>query len=243
MTQGEPHPAEPSESRAIQRSFSVAVPVDRAWRAMTDPDEISRWFFPFNPLASGEGEFDMFGEAASIDVLEVDPLRRLRYAEKGGPVRTVAGRAEVTVTFEDQGSGTRISITRSGFGDGEDWDAALESTGRGLEESIADLVLYLETGVAFPRHPRQPCPPGLVAREALGGLRVETVEPAGFADHLDLQPGDVLVELGGAAVFGHRELWFFMRQHQPGDEAEAAWVRDGQLVRGRARLGGRVGAA
>jgi hypothetical protein len=61
-----------------------------------------------------------------------------------------------------------------------------------------------------------------------------------FADHLGLQPGDVLVELGGAAVFGHRELWFFMRQHRPGDDADAAWVRGGQLVRGRARL---VGAA
>jgi hypothetical protein len=38
-------------------------------------------------------------------VLEVEPLRRFRYSETGGPVPKVNDYAEVTVTFEDVGSG------------------------------------------------------------------------------------------------------------------------------------------
>jgi uncharacterized protein YndB with AHSA1/START domain len=28
-----------------ERTFSVSVPVDRAWRACTHPEELARWFF------------------------------------------------------------------------------------------------------------------------------------------------------------------------------------------------------
>jgi uncharacterized protein YndB with AHSA1/START domain len=220
------------DTRTVQRTFSVAVPVERAWRAMTDPKEMEQWFFAFTPAI----EFDVFGVPATIEVLEVDHHHRLRYAEQGGPVQTVHGRAEVTVTFEDIDAGTRITITRSGFGDGADWDAAIESTSRGLEESIADFVLYVEGGVSYPRHQRQPCSPGVLGTDARGGLLVQSVTPESFAHRLGLRPGDVLVELGGAAVFGHRELLFFARSHQPGDVGEAAWVRAGTLLRGKAEL-------
>lgn len=227
------------DTRTIQRTFSVAVPVDRAWRAMTDPEELAHWFFGFTPSDAGSGgEFDMFGTPARIELLEADRPHRLRYAEEGGPVPTMHGRAEVTVTFEDVDVGTRITITRSGFGHGADWDAALESTGRGLEESIADLILYLETGVSFPRHPRQPTWPGLNGTESNGGLLIHTVDPDSFGERLGLKPGDVLVELGGAAVFGPRELMFFLRSHKPGEVADAAWARGGELMRGNAELAG-----
>jgi uncharacterized protein YndB with AHSA1/START domain len=203
---------------------------------MTEPAELARWFF--KPVGDAEtpAAFDLYGSVANIEVLEVDPHRRYRYSEAGGPVPKVDGYAEVTVTFEDLGSGTRITITRSGFGDGPDWDAALESVGRGLEESIADLVLYVETGVALPRHPAQRSGTGIVGYEAPAGLRVRSVEPDSFGTRLGLEPGDLLVELAGAAGFGKRELLFFMREHAPGEQIDTAWVRDGQVCRGRAEL-------
>jgi hypothetical protein len=169
-------------------------------------------------------------------VLEVDALRRLRYSEAGGPVPKLDGYAEVTVTFEDVGSGTRITITRSGFGVGPDWDAALESVGRGLEESIADFVLYVESGVAFPRHPAHRSGTGIVGSDAPAALRVHRVERDSFGARLGLEPGDLLVELAGGALFGQRELLFFMREHAPGEQVDATWVHDGQVRRGRAEL-------
>jgi S1-C subfamily serine protease len=66
--------------------------------------------------------------------------------------------------------------------------------------------------------------PGLVGTESNGGLLIHAVDPDSFGERLGLETGDVLVELGGAAVFGPRELLFFMRSHQPGEVAEAAWA-------------------
>ena len=82
------------DTRTLQRTFSVAVPVERAWRAMTDPKEMQQWFFAFTPAVDSDagvagGEFDVFGVPATIEVLEVDHHHRLRYAEQGGPVQTV----------------------------------------------------------------------------------------------------------------------------------------------------------
>jgi S1-C subfamily serine protease len=68
------------------------------------------------------------------------------------------------------------------------------------------------------------------------GLLVQSVERDTFGAKLGLGAGDLLVELGGAALFGKRELLFFLRGHEPGEQVDAAWVRDGQLRRGRAEL-------
>jgi membrane-associated protease RseP (regulator of RpoE activity) len=203
---------------------------------MTEPGELAQWFF--SPVAEGDvpSGFDLYGSETEIEVLEADAHRRFRYSETGGPVPKVDGYAEVTVTFEDEGSGTRITITRSGFGEGPEWDAALESVSRGLDESIADCVLYVETGVSFPRHPRQRGGTGIVGRDSPGGLLVHAVEPDSFGSRLELDAGDVLVELGGAPVFGNRELLYFMREHQPGERVDATWVRNGHLCRASAEL-------
>ena len=175
-------------TRSIDRTFSVSVPVERAWRAMTDPAELAQWFF--RPLGEGDTPdgFDLFGSKTEIEVLDVEPLQRFRYAETGGAVPKVNGYAEVTVTFEDAGSGTRITITRSGFGDGPDWDAAIEMVGRGLEETIADCVLYVETGVSYPRHParrrattRPPsCPRARTSAKASRTARPTSSPPSRF---------------------------------------------------------------
>jgi uncharacterized protein YndB with AHSA1/START domain len=227
---------QPATTRSVDRTFSVSVPIARAWHAMTDPAEIAQWFFP--PLGEGDAPagFDQFGAKTEIEVLDVEPLRRFRYSETGGPVPKVNDYAEVTVVFEDVGSGTRITITRSGFGDGRDWDAAIEMVGRGLEESIADFILYVESGVSYPRHPARSSYSGITGFDTSAGLLVQTVVPGTFGDDLGLVPGDLLVELGGAALFGMRELHFFLRAHAPGEMVDAAWVRDGRLCRARAEL-------
>ena len=51
--------------------------------------------------------------------------------------------------------------------------------------------------------------------------------PGGFADQVGLQPGDILLQLGAGAVFGNREVMFFVREHDVGDEVEAVWAHDG----------------
>jgi hypothetical protein len=167
----------------------------------------------------------------------------LRYRQQPRSVPPVGGLIETCTTFEIEGTGTRITITHSGFGDGDQWDFILESMSAGSDESVADLILYLETGVGFPRHPVERGYHGIQAHEVPAGLVVYAVEPDTFATRLGLQRGDLLVELGGAPVFGYRELWTIARASEPGTETSAAWVRDRALYRGTAALGRRPTAS
>jgi hypothetical protein len=44
------------------------------------------------------------------------------------------------------------------------------------------------------------------------------------------------LQLGAGAVFGNREVMFFLREHGVGDEVEAVWAHDGSVLRGTGRL-------
>ena len=181
----------------------------------------------------------MFGTDVSWEILDFDPPNRLRYKQGPGPNPPLPGPIETCMTFEIDGTGTRISITHSGFGDGDDWAMSLESISRGADESVADLILYLETGVGFPRHPMEASFHGIQAREIAAGLVVHAVVPGTFGHELGLTRGDIIVEVAGAPVFGYRELWTIARSRQPGTPATVSWIRDGALHRGVATLGPR----
>jgi uncharacterized protein YndB with AHSA1/START domain len=229
---------------SYERTFTVSVPVERAWRAMTDPEELSKWYFPFEVSEDGSTRTEILGRERPSEVVEFEPQRmfRTRSTITGEEAwGLTAGTREMTVVFEAVDMGTRITITNSGFGEGADWERDLENAMRGQAETISDLILYLETGVAFPRHHRgEKSWIGFNGREVPAGLEVGPVQPGTFAERLGLRPGDILVELGGASVFGFREVQFFTKEHAAGETAEAAWVRDGALMRGQATLGERI---
>jgi uncharacterized protein YndB with AHSA1/START domain len=224
-------------SRKYERVFTVSVPVERAFDAMTNPEELENWMAPLRQVDDRtfrtEAPLDL--DLGQIVVEEYEVNRRLRYVE---PHEGRSFTTEVTVVFEELERGTRITFTRAGFDDGEDWDGLFDATAAGTDETLADLILYLETGVAFPRHFSEKSYHGLdPAIDTPAGVVVTDVATGTFADRLGLRRGDLLVELGGAAVYRRSDLWFFVREHGAGEEADAAWVREGRLVRGRAVLG------
>lgn len=226
--------------RTFEKTFVVAVPVERAWQAMTDPEELNKWYFPSRPAEGGALEVEILGEKRTTEVVdfEVGRMFHTRITMTGREGFGVQpGAREMTVVFEATESGTRITITNSGFGETEDLSGVM----RGQAETIADLILYLETGVGFPRHHQGVRSwIGFAGREVPAGLEVTSVQPGTFAERVGLQGGDLLVELGGASVFSFAEVQFFTKEHVPGEQAEAAWVRDGQLMRGSAALGARI---
>ncbi len=226
--------------KKLERTFVVAVPVERAWKAMTHPKELNKWYFPSQQGEDGSMATEILGETRTSEVVEYETGRmfRTRTVLTGREGWGIApGAREMTVVFEATESGTRISITHSGFGDDED----LTAVSRGVDETIADLILYLEGGVAFPRHHHgERSWIGFSGREVRAGLEVVSVQPDTFAGRLGLRKGDLLVELGGASVFSLAEVQFFTKEHGSGERAEAAWVRSGRLMRASAALGPRV---
>jgi uncharacterized protein YndB with AHSA1/START domain len=231
-------------SRKIEKTFVVAVSVEHAWKAMTDPGELNKWYAPFDVAEDGSHTTEILGEERRSEVVEFDPPRKVvtRTVLTGHEAwGVIPGTRDMTVVLEATDAGTKIVITHSGFGNGEDWERELEAASHGTDETIADLVLYLETGVAFPRHNRgEKSYHGIAAQPTRAGLKVVAVQAGTYGERLGLVAGDILVELGSAGLFGLAELQFFSKEHKAGEKVTAAWIRDGRLMRGSAQLGSRV---
>jgi uncharacterized protein YndB with AHSA1/START domain len=221
-----------------ERTFSVSVPVARAWQAFTEPAELEVWLTNrFETADDAEGFTAASpGGQVGFEVVEAVAEERLRYRQwAGSPDAGI----DVTVTFESTAGGTRITMTQAGFGG----PSILHSdpVHHGMDETLADLVLYLEHGVRFARHR------DLVARSMLladlhpaaGAVEIGTVPPDSGAGATGLQPGDLVLQLGAGAVFDLSDISFFCREHEPGETVDIVWARGGTVHRGRLRLDAR----
>lgn len=210
-------------SAEYRRTFTVAVPVERAWKAFTDGAERDAWMG-----APPEGLAD-----AQITVENVDRHRQLSWSQSH---EGLEGSFHNTVTFEETTSGTRITMTRSGFGDSEDWLHYATNTARGWDESLADFVLYVETGVLGGRHFQFTSGIAATTLQADAGVRITGVVPGGFAEACGMCAGDLLLRLNGVPVLTGSDVAFLCREHAPGTTIEAQYVRGGELLTGRGPL-------
>ncbi len=220
-----------------RRTFTVAVPVGRAWQAFTEPAELEAWFAPsvarFEAKPGGCVEKSVGDSHAEGHIEEIEPERLIRWTEGPG---LLPGTTEITVVFEAVEHGTRIEITHAGFGDGREWIDELQAHSLGWDRCIADLVLYLERGIRRPRAHRRRSRFGLVTVDTPVGIEVVEVMPGSFGDQAGLSSGDVVLEVDQAGVFDRSDLWLLASEHAPGDELEIVYARGRELVRGRGTL-------
>jgi uncharacterized protein YndB with AHSA1/START domain len=219
-------------ARSYERSFVVEAPVERVWRAFSVPEELNVWHGTaevFEPVEGGRVRFADPGHAPVEGTVEAAvPHRRLRW-------RVDADQSVIEETFEEVNGGTRVTITHES--EDQEWpDYELEAITLGWNESIADLVFYLERGVRFTRHMTARSLIGATTRNAMAGVEVVSVRSGTFADNVGLEPGDVLLQLGEAPIFDRSDLALIMREHEPGVELEAVFARGGRIVRSAARL-------
>jgi uncharacterized protein YndB with AHSA1/START domain len=216
-------------SGSYRCSFQVAVPVERLWQAFTDPGERARLFAP-PEHANGPA-----GPHQSQKVLEVQPMELLKWSQEG---EGLADRAEFTVLFEATDAGSRFTVIRDSFGEGEEADVFAESNGLGWSHGFRDLALYLETGQIVKRHDygvSKSCT-AMVYAERDWGVEVRRVGPGGFAAEAGLQPGDRLVRIGEVPIYTREDIWLLVTEHEAGREFSVEFIRDGQVLSGKGRL-------
>jgi uncharacterized protein YndB with AHSA1/START domain len=226
-------------SNDYEKTFSVHVPPERAFRAFTDPNELEQWFTPKFDADAEEGAPGVKAEAASpggdvhFEVTQIKGDELLCYRQWAADPDTGI---DVTVVFEPVEGGTRITVTHAGFGG--DSILKTDSVRNGMFENYADLMLYLDQGVSYPRHRdiHSDAWLGALFLDTGPGAEVAHVEQGGFADQIGLEPGDILLQLGAGAVFGNREVMFFLREHGVGDVVSAVWAHDGVVHRGTGKL-------
>ena len=216
-----------------ERTFTVSVPPARAFRAFTDPAEIEVWFAERFEQGDEVSESAGVGGHMHFEPTEVVPGKLLAYRQWA---ESPDAGIETAVVFEDIENGTRITFTQSGFGGPTRFGS--EEVNGGMDETLADLVLYLEHGVHFARH-RDVRARGAVGarfKRVPGGLAVSEVARDSFASDVGMEPGDILLQLGGASVFDHPDVAFFQRDHEAGEKVAAVYAHGTEVRRVQGRL-------
>jgi hypothetical protein len=219
-----------------QRTFEVSVPVERLWQAFRDEREYGRL------LAWPDATTEQKGESTRRTVLESEPMKWLKFEQQSPDL---PDRAEFTVSFESTETGSRFTVTRYSFGEGEDADVFGESNFLGYSHGFCDLVFYLETGQSAGRHYfgcTQSCT-GVLYKELDWGVEVLKVTAGSFGAEAGLERGDRIVSLGGVPIYTRNDVWGLVTEHRPGTEIVVDYVRGGERRNGQGRLSDKALAA
>jgi uncharacterized protein YndB with AHSA1/START domain len=155
------------QTRAFETSIDIDASPDDVWRALTEAQELMRWFALEARVVPGPGGsvFLSWGDEAwsSEDRIEAwEPGRRLRLVHEqttfdadGRPTPaevTAARPISIEFTLETRQGGTRLRVVHSGFGQGADWDDELEGVGVGWRSELRSLRHYLTRHRGRDRH-------------------------------------------------------------------------------------------
>jgi uncharacterized protein YndB with AHSA1/START domain len=218
-----------------ERVFSVSVPVSRAWHAFTDPAELEIWLADRFDADTHEQRAVANGPGGPVGyaVTEFVENERLGYRQWAASPDTGI---DVTVVFEAIEGGTRITMTQAGFGSGSIFES--DAVRNGMDEALADFVLYLEHGVRFARHRDVPGRSSLGATftKVPGAVQVVDVAVGEFADQAGLEAGDLLLQLGSAPIFDMSDVALVHKVHEAGEEVTAVFARGEEVCHGSGRL-------
>lgn len=146
------------EPRVIETEIEIAAPVEAVWKALTDAEELTRWF-PLQARATpGVGGHLWFSWGAPwegesrIEIWE--PNRHLRTrdfagseaapAAEGAQSGQAAPAVYVDYYLEARGGKTVLRLVHSGFGTGSDWaDELFDATRLGWAYELRSLRHYM----------------------------------------------------------------------------------------------------
>jgi uncharacterized protein YndB with AHSA1/START domain len=134
-------------SRSNENEIEIDAPPADVWRALTEGEELARWFAVTAEVEPGEGG----SWKVSWDESPVAEYGRIEAWEPGRHLRVVgeANRgARLVSDFElialDGGTRTLLRVVASGFGSDASWDDEFEGTKNGWAVFVRNLRHYLE---------------------------------------------------------------------------------------------------
>lgn len=145
-----------SERDRIERVILLPVPIDRAWRAIADPAELSQWFgtgAEIDLRPGGEAFFEFGDIGGKARILIVEPQYRLVWENHPtGEVDPALPLDDVPLTrvefsLESVRGGTRLTLIESGFAalPPDLRDRAYEGNQGGWDHELGELIAYAES--------------------------------------------------------------------------------------------------
>ena len=146
------------QARAFRMSLDLDATPDQVWRALTEAEELVRWFSTAARVTPGTGGTMLwswgYGEdwVTRIDAWEPGKLLRLvqedarPYDAQGNPLppgEVEPARIAMEFTLETAQGKTRLRLVHSGFGHGAAWDAEVDGISEGWQAELRSLRHYL----------------------------------------------------------------------------------------------------
>ncbi|MFF2274483.1 SRPBCC domain-containing protein [Agromyces sp. NPDC058126] len=139
----------------VRRTIRIAAPVDKVWRAVTEPEHISRWFGQTVLDGAGVGAtgtmtFEGYG-TIPLRVEAIDAPRSVSYAwsnddavRRAGATIDEATRTVFTFTLDAVDGGTELTVVETGFDRMSDPAANMADHAEGWVSELDKLVALLE---------------------------------------------------------------------------------------------------
>ncbi|MGH7528212.1 MAG: SRPBCC family protein [Gemmatimonadales bacterium] len=185
--------------RAFEMSLDIDAPREDVWRALTQAEELVRWFPLEARVTPGPGG-TMFwswggGQDWETRIEGWEPGRLLRLIQEDArpydtqgrmlpPGQAEPARIAMEFTLETHQGKTRLRIVHSGFGRGAAWDNELDGITEGWQGELRSLRHYLERHRGKQRHVGRAMLSTTTPRDAAwakltgaGGYRVTPAEP------------------------------------------------------------------
>ncbi|MCB9764238.1 MAG: SRPBCC domain-containing protein [Alphaproteobacteria bacterium] len=133
---------------SIELSVTIDAPPEAVWAALTEAEQIARWFGPETEVVPGLGGYVRvsWGQGMTINGgIEVwEPGRHLRVAESWGEPGAEVHMATDYHIETDRGR-TVLRLVQSGFGGTGNWDDEFDALDRGWRAFLRNLQHLLET--------------------------------------------------------------------------------------------------
>lgn len=204
---------DPEDStRSIELEVEIDAPPESVWKAISEGEEVRRWFSPEARMTPGVGGSIWLSWGPGVEgegVIDVwKPGRRLRWVESWGSAYDVdsAGdesssidvRTAVDFRIETRAGRTIARLAHSGFSPSPDWDEYYDATVAGWTYFLRNLAFYVERHFGTAR--TMVCERRGTTRsfaeiwsELFGpsGLSVQGIEDLASGDRLALTLGDL----------------------------------------------------
>jgi len=200
------------QTRAFQMALDIEASPEDVWRALTQAEELVRWFPTEARVSPGEGGTMLWSWGKGWDwetrIDGWEPGRLLRLVQEDArpydasgrmlpPGEAEPARVAMEFTLETHQGKTRVRLVHSGFGRGAAWDDEVEGITEGWQAELRSLKHYLERHRGEDRVFRQAWLTTKLSREAAwarllgpGGFRLIPAEPE------EGQPYEVVVPGG-----------------------------------------------
>ncbi|MEJ2151491.1 MAG: SRPBCC domain-containing protein [Gemmatimonadota bacterium] len=140
------------QTRSVETELEIDAPIEAVWKALTDGDEMTRWFPLEARVEPGEGGSIYMSWKNEYDATSpITAWEENRHLATAWQMEHIPNPLVVDYHLETKGGKTVLRLVHSGFPTDETWEDFYQSVRHGWAFELRSLRQYLERHAGKPR--------------------------------------------------------------------------------------------